>query len=263
MLWRTIQLATFFVSVFAQPDKESTDKCDRRVDVSIIGAGPAGTYAAYLLSNSSMSLELVEGTDRIGGRLHTVRLPGSEDIPIELGTMMFADSHERIRKLIQELGLTENEFPEALGLPGEPLYFMEGKNLRQEDIDAGKNIPYDLNSEEKQNAGHLVRYYFEKLTGQSFEFVPRSVRLELEDRSGKKLYQQTIEEALDKVASPGGKKFFYAVTKLKPSLFRDASALLTFGNEMDYGNGTIMLKIKEGMDSLPKRLVQNFLRDSD
>ncbi|KAH9507664.1 hypothetical protein Btru_053400 [Bulinus truncatus] len=104
MLWRTIQLATFFVSVFAQPDKDSTDKCDRRVDVSIIGAGPAGTYAAYLLSNSSMSLELVEGTDRIGGRLHTVRLPGSEDIAIELGTMMFADSHERIRKLIQELG---------------------------------------------------------------------------------------------------------------------------------------------------------------
>lgn len=51
--------------------------------VTIIGAGAAGLYAAWLLKNAGATVRILEATDRIGGRIHT--LEGFSDFPIELG----------------------------------------------------------------------------------------------------------------------------------------------------------------------------------
>ncbi|MFN8394528.1 MAG: FAD-dependent oxidoreductase [Bacteroidia bacterium] len=51
--------------------------------VTIIGAGAAGLYAAWLLKNAGATVRILEATDRIGGRIHT--LDGFSDFPIELG----------------------------------------------------------------------------------------------------------------------------------------------------------------------------------
>ena len=58
---------------------------DGEVDVAIIGAGAAGIAAArHLLGRSRLSVLVLEAGSRIGGRAHTVRVPGTE-IPIDLG----------------------------------------------------------------------------------------------------------------------------------------------------------------------------------
>ena len=60
--------------------------CD---DVAIIGAGIAGTYAAWKLRYQNMSITVYEYSNRTGGRLHTVHLPEAPDINVELGGMRF------------------------------------------------------------------------------------------------------------------------------------------------------------------------------
>ena len=57
---------------------------DPDYDVAIIGAGAAGLAASCLLTQSGLSVALIEARDRIGGRLLTLRPYGSV-IPLELG----------------------------------------------------------------------------------------------------------------------------------------------------------------------------------
>ncbi len=52
-------------------------------DIAIVGAGAAGLSAANLLSSRGLSVALIEARNRIGGRILTLRPPGSV-IPVEL-----------------------------------------------------------------------------------------------------------------------------------------------------------------------------------
>jgi monoamine oxidase len=53
-------------------------------DVLIIGGGAAGLAAASGLTRAGLSVTLIEARDRLGGRIHTLRIPGLPT-PLELG----------------------------------------------------------------------------------------------------------------------------------------------------------------------------------
>ncbi len=57
--------------------------------VAIIGAGASGLYAADLLRNKGIAVNVYEASDRVGGRIHSLRATGETsvetDFPIELG----------------------------------------------------------------------------------------------------------------------------------------------------------------------------------
>ena len=55
-----------------------------QADVIIIGAGVAGLTAARALSNSGLTVVILEARDRAGGRILTRHIP-SFPTPIELG----------------------------------------------------------------------------------------------------------------------------------------------------------------------------------
>jgi monoamine oxidase len=57
---------------------------DVDTDVIVIGAGAAGLTAAADLSRSGVSLIVLEGRDRIGGRIHTVQ-DSAFPMPVEMG----------------------------------------------------------------------------------------------------------------------------------------------------------------------------------
>lgn len=44
---------------------------DELYDVTIIGGGPAGMYAAFYGGMRNMKIKLIEGTGELGGFLHT------------------------------------------------------------------------------------------------------------------------------------------------------------------------------------------------
>src|ERR1700709_32657 len=53
------------------------------VDVAIIGAGAAGIAAAHALTDSGLSVIVLEARDRAGGRAHTIM--AAPDITFDLG----------------------------------------------------------------------------------------------------------------------------------------------------------------------------------
>jgi monoamine oxidase len=69
-----------------------------RRDAIIIGGGVSGLCAAYELGRHGMSVLLLEARDRLGGRIHTLHLPGHP--PLELGAEFV---HGKPRELLKAL----------------------------------------------------------------------------------------------------------------------------------------------------------------
>lgn len=72
---------------------------NRAIDTAIIGAGISGLYTAYRLTNDANNpigadqVQIFEMSNRIGGRLESVKLPGMS-IYGELGGMRYMTSQE-------------------------------------------------------------------------------------------------------------------------------------------------------------------------
>ena len=84
----------------------------RRVDAVVIGAGAAGLAAAETLSREGLSLEILEGRRRIGGRIHTLR-PRGLPIPVELGAEFVHGREEELLELAARASIAVERIPAA------------------------------------------------------------------------------------------------------------------------------------------------------
>ena len=73
------------------------------VDVVIVGAGFAGLSAADRLVSRGVSVLVVEGRDRVGGRSLSAEVAG---VPVDLGATWVARRHTAIRGLANRVGCT-------------------------------------------------------------------------------------------------------------------------------------------------------------
>ncbi|SFF57129.1 monoamine oxidase [Halobacillus alkaliphilus] len=76
--------------------KNGLERKDYSKKVLIIGAGMAGLVAASLLKRAGHHVTLLEGSDRIGGRVYTVRKPFTPGNYIDVGAMRIPDNHELV-----------------------------------------------------------------------------------------------------------------------------------------------------------------------
>ena len=74
-------------------------------DIIIVGAGLSGLTLAYLLSKQNILVTMLEGSNRIGGRIQT--LSGTKNTPLELGATWFSDLHPNMISLVEELGISK------------------------------------------------------------------------------------------------------------------------------------------------------------
>ncbi|MFI8520311.1 flavin monoamine oxidase family protein [Streptomyces sp. NPDC085481] len=83
-----------------------------RGTVTVIGAGMAGLVAAYELERLGHRVEILEGSRRLGGRVHTHRFGAHEGAPfVELGAMRVPTAHHRTMHYIEHLGLVDQVRP--------------------------------------------------------------------------------------------------------------------------------------------------------
>lgn len=97
-LARRTFLATSAALAASRPLHAATE-----ADVIVIGAGLSGLYAARLLADEGVKVAVVEGRDRVGGRLESFRhLEGAP----EAGGDSILGGYGRVRDLADQLGLT-------------------------------------------------------------------------------------------------------------------------------------------------------------
>ena len=84
----------------------------QKIKIAIIGGGPGGLMAAYLLQKAELPcvISLFERTDRPGGKVMTSRFSSQPDVTYEAGAAEFYDysglGQDPLRELVAELGLS-------------------------------------------------------------------------------------------------------------------------------------------------------------
>jgi monoamine oxidase len=119
------------------------------VDVAIAGAGVAGLYGAWRLSQHGargigqgpLRIAVLEATDRIGGRIETVTFPGMPDTRAEFGAMRLASWQQLVLTLAYQLGIGVDPF--LMGDENNFLY-LRGRRLFPADLSDPAKVPYGL-----------------------------------------------------------------------------------------------------------------------
>lgn len=127
---------------------EPSPSTNRDVDTAIIGAGVSGVYSGWRLRQEQpeQSVELFELSDRVGGRLFSVRPNDMPTVRAEVGGMRFLSVQTLVTRLIEHLGLAVRDFP--LG-DDHNLYYLRGRRFHPSDLTRSETIPYFLKPEEQ------------------------------------------------------------------------------------------------------------------
>ena len=71
--------------------------------IAIIGGGLSGLVLGYKLQQKGIHFTIFESQQRVGGRIMTVA--GENNTPMEMGATWFADYHQNLMQLLQQLDL--------------------------------------------------------------------------------------------------------------------------------------------------------------
>src|SRR5262245_3651064 len=123
--------------------------------IVIVGAGMAGLTAGLLLKEAGHEVTILEGRNRIGGRILTCR-EFTGDMYGEFGAMRFPKQHPLVQWLIRDrFGLATRPFPMY---DGDTFIFLQGKGVRRQSFDAGR-FTFDLSPGEASMTPHeLLRH---------------------------------------------------------------------------------------------------------
>lgn len=81
-------------------------------DILIIGGGLTGLTLCYLLQNSPWKTTLIEGRERLGGRIYTTP-SDAHNPPIDMGATWWGPKHTRLKSLMETMDIPF--FPQLLG----------------------------------------------------------------------------------------------------------------------------------------------------
>ena len=187
-----------------------------RFDVAIVGGGVAGAYCAWRLQQADPGrrIVLLEQSNRIGGRLLSVRPPGTPNMVAELGGMRFVPAiHTRLVRLVQAMN---SALPEDLRLQSydflrsgpQNLAYLRGVRLRHSDfVNAPDLVPYQLRASERGIAPNdlLSRAYAKIVPGINDPGITAEARHEMVRSAvfeGVPLDDQGVWNMLVRVLSP-------------------------------------------------------------
>ncbi|HMQ64272.1 MAG TPA: FAD-dependent oxidoreductase [Flavilitoribacter sp.] len=233
-----------------------------KLDTAVIGGGVSGAYSAWRLQQAygkTQKIGLFEYSNRIGGRLYTVTLPGLPNVKAEVGGMRYIPTeHKMVANLITHLGLETKDFP--MGAP-EPvgsncnLFYLRGKHLRLHELADPAKVPYNLAWSERGLGPtnlqvQVMNYLF-----------PNMQNLSLCDQMkikvfGKELWKYGFWDLMFRVLSNEGYQFMKDAGGYDANV-ANANAVTQLP-ATEYSDSTKFLTLKDGYDKLPIQLVEEF-----
>lgn len=233
------------------------------VDIAVIGGGICGCCAAetlnsrYLEQGQAKKIGIYEATDRIGGRLYSVLLPGFERDPVELGGMNFRGSHRHIIDLVDRLKLTKAPFSTP-NPQGDDIAYLREQRLRKKDLSDTSKLPYALNENEKgKSVSSLIWDPICKAIPGVKELTKEQWAVQRTQLTcgGQLLKDVGREEFLSAHLSKEAIQLLKDVGEIGTQA--DVSLLYFLDNQKTSSSGDTY-KVAEGFESIPSRLAEKF-----
>ena len=234
------------------------EKGDAHYDVAVIGGGISGVYTAWRLKQNDPTLKvaLFEYSDRIGGRLYSMPIPGMPHVRAELGGMRWLKSHQIVVGLIDHLNLATREFPMGDDGGANNLMYLRRQQLRVRDLTDPAKVPYRLNPDEQgMNPDQLQAYVMNSL-------LPFNEELSTEDwwtvpvLDGTPLYETGFWNLLYRVLSSEAYQYMYDAGGYYTNVANSTSPLSLPISEYDPSNKYFTLD--EGFEELPRVVADRF-----
>jgi monoamine oxidase len=105
-----------------------------RSPILVVGAGIAGLTAAYRLRQAGVRADIIEATNRVGGRIRTIPKVAGTLIPAELGGEFINTGHTNLISLATELGLRAIDLVDVQRGLVQDTFFLQGRRFSLEQI---------------------------------------------------------------------------------------------------------------------------------
>ena len=231
------------------------------IDIAVVGGGVAGTYAAWRLKSErpEARITLFEGSDRLGGRLHSITPPGMPHLRAEIGGMRLPSFHRFALGLVDHLGLPVKEFKEG---NANNLYYLRGQRLRADDFLDPDKVPYHVRpSEQRIPPALLLKQLLDQVFPEAAELPPPELdqlrrnykkgKAALEDLGfSEQLLQVASAEALELIRDAGGYYTALGNANASDMIF----TLLAHRREKEVH----FVTLQDGMQTLPVTLGERF-----
>ena len=254
----TSKAAPGAMSDYAKYIADGIPKTEAPRNVAVVGAGIAGMVAASLLADAGHRVTIFEASQRIGGRVMTVRAPFSHGLYGEAGAMRIPSFYRLTLDYIAKLGLQTSEFVNH-DKKGNEYIFVNGVKQRRSEYNAnnGRGLKYPLiPGEEGQTAETLLAA---ALLSISSYVGTDSLDGYLHNRWADviaKYGEYTVREFLKQQTfySEGAIEMIEVLLDLESR--SDQSLIQQIVELNDHGAGVQYFEITGGMDLLPAALMQ-------
>lgn len=208
----------------------------------------AGLYAAWRLLERGVSpdrIRLFEASDRIGGRVLTVRSPNG--LTLDIGAHNFSPSHKIVSGLVDRFGLKSVE---SIGHSPADIVHLRGRSLANAEIARrwfGKPFAYGI-------SGYVQRRGPARILRKALEKIP----LDADGKrrlGGRRLAEWALPDALLEVMS--AEELRYLADRLIYSFWHkpvQAEAALSWTAREIFRGRTKMAELPNGMTVLPEML---------
>lgn len=234
---------------------------DQKKEIAIIGGGISGLIAGWLLKRAGHSIKIFEASNRVGGRIKTIRESFSGSIYAEAGAMRIPEDHTLTLQLLQFLNLPISEFNNnAEG----GLFYANGKQTKYKNHSANE-VDYELLDHESGiDADTLFNRIIDTHVQSLGGFNPKTFDAHTEH--GRKIFEffdrmsirellyghPEINESGDSLSHAGADMICTALS-LEMHLQSSVTAILSDHIELNHTEK--YYKIKGGMDNLSRSFV--------
>ncbi|MGA9175034.1 MAG: flavin monoamine oxidase family protein [Thermoactinomyces sp.] len=126
-------------------------------NIIVVGAGMSGLVAASLLKEAGHHVTVLEASERVGGRVYTIRSPFQEGLYLDAGAMRIPNVHYLTLEYIHKFGLPIKPFINSS--PNDLIYVNGIKTRYQDYLRNPDLLRYPVNKRERGKTVEQLAYY--------------------------------------------------------------------------------------------------------